>query len=550
MGEHKVSFGKTARLLMPDRTDIAVIILFGAVAGGLSLVVPVAVQSFVNNIAFTALTQPLVLLTSVVAAVLTISGFAKVSQSVAVEMLQRRIFVRLVARLGVGLPRVTPEAYSTWRASALSARFFEILTIQKVISTLLLDGVSTVLQTLLGMVLLAFYHPALLAFDIVLVAILAIIIVGLARGGVDTALAESKKKYAIHSQIDDLTRNPGLFRSPQTAEYARARLSEASELWVKARAGHFRVILRQHIGVVVLQAVASAALLAVGGTMVLKQQLSLGQLVAAEIVVTAVLAGASRFAKYLESYYDLVASSTKLGDVLALSVEPDRGGGTTPPVRPSGLDARNVRFSYPGAAKPIVRDFALSIAAGEHVAVLGDAGSGKSAIASILALQAQPEAGHVTIDGIDGREWQALRDRVVLLSRCELIGGTIIDNMRLGRSLPIEDVYAILRDVELLDAVAALPEGAHTQLGASDVPLSESECVRLCLARAIAQAPRLFIIDGLFDTLDPTEAKRLLAKLTAPSVSWTFVLMTRSRELAERVGTVVELDSAQEARSA
>lgn len=549
MGEKKPSFGEVARSLALERGDIAIIVVFGAVAGGLMLVVPVAVQSFVNTIAFTQLAQPLVLLTAVVAGVLCISGFARLCQSIAVELLQRRLFERLVARLAVGLPRTTPATYHAWRGSELSARFFEIVTIQKTSSTLLLDGVATVLQTLLAMVLLAFYHPALLAFDIVLVIILALIVFGLAKGGIKTAKAESVAKYDVHQQIDDMTRNPHAFRTPLHARYAADRLDAATQNWLTARAGHFRVVLRQHIGVVVLQALASAALLAIGGTMVLRQQLSLGQLVAAEIVVAAVLAGASRLPKYLESLYDLVASAAKLAEIFALPVEPTRGGEAAIPAAPARLVVSDAGFTYPGARDPVFRDLKLSVEPGQHVAILGDTGSGKSAIASIMALQAQPQTGHVAIDGIDGREWEILRDRIALVSRCELITGDVLDNIRFGRDLPVDSAYAALQDVGLTDTINALADGAHTSLDANDVPLSTGEQVQLCIARALAQSPRLLIIDGVLDQLDESVAKALLGTLMRPQAPWTLVLTTKSQNLASAVSNVVTMSALSEGRS-
>lgn len=550
MGEKKPSFGDVARSLSLQRGDIAIIVVFGAVAGGLTLVVPVAVQSFVNTIAFTQLAQPLVLLTAVVAGVLCISGFARLCQSVAVEHLQRRLFDRLVARLAVGLPRALPATYQNWRGSQLSARFFEIVTIQKVVSTLLLDGVATVLQTLLAMILLAFYHPALLAFDIVLVIILALIIFGLAKGGIKTAKAESVAKYEVHQNIDDLTRNPLAFRTPQRAGYAATRLDESTQAWLVARAQHFRVVLRQHIGVVVLQAAASAALLAVGGTMVLKQQLSLGQLVAAEIVVAAVLAGASRLPKYLESLYDLFASSGKLAEVFAIPVEAQRGGEATAPTAPVRLEVKDATFTYPGAHEPVFENVALQIAPGAHVAIIGETGSGKSAIASVLALQARPQTGHVAIDGIDGREWHLLRDRIALVSRAEIIAGSVLDNLSVGRELPVDSAYAALQDAGLTDAVNALADGAHTSLDASDVPLSAGEQVQLCIARALAQAPRLLIIDGLLDQVDDGVAKSLLHTLTRPQAPWTLVVTTKSRAVASAFSHVIEMSALGNVRSA
>jgi ABC-type bacteriocin/lantibiotic exporter with double-glycine peptidase domain len=107
-------------------------------------------------------------------------GFAAILSAVQtwiVEVLQRRVFVRMVGELAVRLPRVAIGAYDRSYGPELVNRFFDIVTIQKVGSTLLLDGLSILLSVLVGLVVLAFYHPLLLAFDIVLLAAIALIVI-------------------------------------------------------------------------------------------------------------------------------------------------------------------------------------------------------------------------------------------------------------------------------------------------------------------------------------------------------------------------------------
>ena len=105
-------------------------------------------------------------------------------------------------------------------------RFFEIVTVQKVSATLLLDGMAIVLQTVVGMLVLAFYHPFLLGFDLVLLLLIAFVIFGLGRGAVQTAIKESRAKYAVGAWLQELARHPTAFKLHAGSQFALDRADQ------------------------------------------------------------------------------------------------------------------------------------------------------------------------------------------------------------------------------------------------------------------------------------------------------------------------------------
>ena len=123
------------------------------------LAAPIAVEALVNTVAFGRYLQPIVGLAILL---LIFLGFAAVIRALltyVVEVIQRRLFIRVVEDLAYRLPRVQQTSFDNLYGPELLNRFFEVVTVQKVVASLLLDGIAIVLQTVIGMLVLAFYHP-------------------------------------------------------------------------------------------------------------------------------------------------------------------------------------------------------------------------------------------------------------------------------------------------------------------------------------------------------------------------------------------------------
>ncbi|MBL8955805.1 MAG: hypothetical protein JNK82_33840 [Myxococcaceae bacterium] len=149
-------------------------------------------------------------------------------------------------------------------------RFFEHVNLQKAASALLVDGVAVTLQAGTGLLLMAFYHPYLLAFGLALSLAVAALLVLPWRRGLATAYDESSAKYAIGEWLEELSRVPQAFQGRAAAHWASEQAELRVRTWLKARSAHFRVSFGQMAGALVLHAVASTLLLAVGGAVVMR----------------------------------------------------------------------------------------------------------------------------------------------------------------------------------------------------------------------------------------------------------------------------------------
>ena len=310
-----------------ERRDLVVVAVYAAIIGLLSLATPIAVQAVVNSVAFGANLQPLVVLVMLLFGGLSFAALLQMLEAYVVEVLQRRYFVRVADDFGRRIASAPAGVHDNRFGPELVNRFFDIVTIQKSLSSLALDGLSLTLQTGAGMILLGFYHPLLLAFDVVLVFLLVGVLL-LGRGALPTALDESSAKYKVASWLEDVARVPRLFVGTSAREHAWNRADVLARDYIAARKRHFRVLLRQLAGGMFLQVVAVVALLGVGGYLVLSRQLTLGQLVAAELVVTAMGSGFSKLGKNLEKLYDLGVGVAKISAVLDQPCE--RIGGERP----------------------------------------------------------------------------------------------------------------------------------------------------------------------------------------------------------------------------
>lgn len=514
-------------LVSMDRTAIWIVVAAAVGLGILTLATPVAVQSLVNFVAFGGLMQPLIVVGLLLLFFLAFAGAIRVFKLYVVEILQRRVFVRVVSMLASRLPRVRLDAFDRRDGPELVNRFFDVLTVQKAGSSLLINGLDAALQAGIGLLVLGFYHPFLLVFDIVLILAILFIFFGLGRGGVRTANVESVSKYEVADALEELARAPMTYRMFGAPEHARARLAELTVNWVNARRKHYRVVLRQNIGAVTLHAIAATGLLTLGGTLVIQGQLTLGQMVAAELIVTAALVSFVKFGKEIEAFYDLMASVGKLGVLLDLPLEDDKGETHAPEPRGASVELRNVTYRQPGP----IRDLDLRIEANERVAIRGIRGTGKSMIAELMAGLRDPDRGVVLFDGIDIRDIAnvSMRAQLDIFTELEIVSGTVLENIRLGRSdISAADIRDALTKLGILDEVLALPDGMQTELARSGAPLSRTTAQLLVLSRCIAGRPRTIVLDRALDLLDSESLPRALEALGDRDAPWTLVVFTSS----------------------
>ncbi|MET7966507.1 ABC transporter ATP-binding protein [Micromonospora sp. NPDC005305] len=219
------------------------------------------------------------------------------------------------------------------------------------------------------------------------------------------------------------------------------------------------------------------------------------------------------------------------------------------PERPVALDPARVRghlrfsdvtFSYPGSDTAAVAGVSLDVPAGTSLALVGETGSGKSTLAALISRLHDPDAGRLTIDGIDLRDLR-LADLAavvgVVSQETYLLHATVRDNLRYARPDATDaDIEAAARAAQIHDLIAALPDGYDTVVGSRGHRFSGGEKQRLAIARTLLRDPRILVLDEATSALD-TETER--------AVQRAFDELARGRTvitIAHRLSTVRDAD--------
>jgi len=538
-GARKGPWRRLTEALRFERADIATICLFAVAVGILSIVTPAAIEALVNTVAFGVQLWPVIVLAGVMFGFLALAATLRAMQLYVAECLQRRLFVRTADAFADHFARAEIEAFDGRNPTDIVNRFFEVSSVQKAMATLLVEGTGVVMITIVGLAVLAFYHPYLLTFAAVMAALVVFLLFVLGIGGVKTSIAESYAKFDVAAWLEELAKCPHTFRFGRGGALAYERADALADAYVAARRRHFRVVWRQTIFALLLEAVAMTVLLGLGGWLVINRQLTLGQLVAGELIVALVLSAISKSGKYIETFYDLQASLDKLGVLDQLPIE--REGGETLPLseQPMSVLAEVIHASPTGGAARK----RLEVKPGERVAVFGPSGGGKTTLLETLALLRVPKDGLLEFDGIDARSLDraATRLQLAYVGQSETFADTVAENIRVGRAdLTSADVRRALEMVGLADEVARLPQGVATPLASDGRPLSANAISRLSIARALAGKPRLLLINGLLDSLDMHDCPALLESLFDRAAPWTLVVVTARDDIKNRCDKAVE----------
>lgn len=529
--QHLTPLRRFIGLLRLELADIWTVFLFALVAGVLTLATPLAVESLVNVVSWGTYVQPLIVLGLLLMTCLGIAGVLRVLQKLVVELIQRRQFVRIVSDLAHRFPRANQASIESEYPRELANRVFDIMTIQKATSVLLLDGVSIVLTTTLGMVLLSFYHPFLLGFNIVLLFAMISITWLLGRGGVRTAIDESITKYRVAHWLQDVLASPSAFKSGGGQALAIQRANQLTADYINARKRQFNVVIRQSAFAISLQVFASTAVLGLGGWLVIDGQLTLGQLVASELVVTVVVGAFAKAGKSLEKFYDLMAGVDKVGHLIDIPADPGQALGQLPS-GPAEVRWRDLVFKRAASVSQVG---SAMIPAGAKVAIIGDDVDGRSDLAKTLAGLRKPTAGVAQIGEFDSTQ-AAVEDSGSLVGYAgdkTIFHGTLRENVDMGRiGIGASRIREVLSQVGLSDTVLQLPDGLQTPLQTGGYPLTPSQVTQLVIARAIVCKPKLVVIDCLLDELAADVRDTIWKTLTAADAPWTLVVVTNHDTIA------------------
>ncbi|WP_294089061.1 ABC transporter ATP-binding protein [Sphingomonas sp.] len=491
-------------ILWPDKQFFYLAIVYGIAISLLSLATPISVQLLINSIAYTAMPVPLFTLALLLFGLLMATNVLSAFRTHIMEIFRRKFFARLVAEITMRAVHARDPFFSDARRADLFNRYFDVMNVQKSIPSLLVGLFTIVLQSAVGFVVTSIYHPFFLVFNLVFIALVWIIWRVWSRPAMTEIVALSHAKYDTAHWLESVGASNGFYKSGRHIDYAIHKSDELTATYIAADRRYFGNHFTQHIFYLTLYAAASAGLLALGGWLVIQGQLSIGQLVAAELILSSIFYGASQLGPYLESFYELVAACEELHLFMEVPQE-SRTGKTAPHSDGAELCLADVK------AGDIAFDF--TIPQGKRLVAAAEPDVQRT-FALLLKRHRRADAGFVTLGGADisALDIYQLRSDVIVLDKPTTVESSIFDYLDLatGDATPAEMMEAI-KLVGLDRQIGRLPDGIQTVLSTTGWPLALPDVMRLKFAAATLARPRILVLSPLFDMIARPDLERMLA---------------------------------------
>ena len=529
-----------------ERRILALTFSYSIAIGLFSLIVPLTVQELVNTFAFAIQPITVATLAGVMVIGLLFVGAFRALQFYAVEVLERRVFARVALGMAQQLPHLQLLGFQPRYANY----FMETVFIQRALSVLLVDLINVIVGGAVGMTILVFYHPYFLLYNALILSGFTVVVFLMSHGGLKATIDMSHAKYETLHWLQEISRNLLHFKATDSQALLLHKTDELVQAYVETRQTRFRVLIRQFLGSVGWQAVAHSGLLAMAGWLLSIGQLTLGQLVAAEVVVGGLLLSFDAVVKRMGHIYYFFTGLNELDSLFSLPK--DQASATLfvplpdPTMHGIRVTCKDLAVMHPGMP-PTFEHFNLEVTPGEKVGVYASTTAAKTALARILAGLEVSTSGVIRYNGVDLRhlDLDAInRCRGFMLdSQLTLFEGTIEDNIVLGRSyIPYSDVQWALRFTELEEDVDALPQGLKTHLQASGSILAPTHITRILLARAILARPQILVFDGIIHNIPPTMREAILWRLCSKDEPWSVIFVSNDPNLTPHVDRRIILD--------
>ncbi len=498
-------------VLQDEKSFLLTILVYAIFIGLLSLAVPISVQLLINSVAFTALLQPILILGFILFLVVTFSSVLNALQFYITEIFQRRFFARFSSEIVLKLINVNHQDFEKSNQTEFINRFFDVFNVQKIVPKIFTKTFANILQSLIGLILVAFYHWILLLFALLVLFATFFIWQLFAKKCFIAKFATSKKKYDMASWFEDIARNHLLFKSNHAKEYAINKTENITKQYLQERKKYFYYLFFQVILTLILYTFATSALLIVGGYLVLNAQLSLGQLVASELIISAVLYNISQLGGDLESIYELASACEKLSQIHHLPKE--TLGNKCLENKPINIQFNNVIDNY------FQRKFLFNVnfEAGKKYLISSDNLSIQKLLIELIAGLRKPLYGSLEFNqqNISDLNFDKLRNQIAIIDNRSFIDGTIyeyltfnqlnIDNKKVNEVLDITQLKNVLHRFDSDLSLPILPSGW---------PLSESEKILLRVAKILIDEPKVIIITEVLDMLSLKMRNNILQFLT------------------------------------
>ncbi|REG92731.1 peptidase domain-containing ABC transporter [Algoriphagus antarcticus] len=533
--------------LLKEEKDQVYSIYFYAILNGLvALSLPLGIQAILNFVLGGRITTSWVILVLIVAAGIAFGGFLQVSQLQITEKLQQRIFAKSGLSMAYRLPKIKSELFHGKYAPEIVNRFFDTINLQKGVSKILVDYSTALIQVVFGLILLSFYHATFILFGIVLVLILIVIFYFTSAKGMSTAMKESTYKYETAYWLEEIGRTLNTFKLiGGDSKLPILRVDKLLKRYVEFRIDHFSVLIFQYKVLIGFKVLIVTSLLIAGSLLLINEQISIGQFVAAEVIIIMVVNAVEKLIISLETVYDTLVASEKLGQVMDMELEGHNEAEKDITTQSTGikLAMENVIFQPRDVSKPILKGVTLTVEPGSKVVITGKSGSGKSAILALLSGLYESYQGKVKVNDLSLEMINLDKYRSVVgdcLELQQIFHGTIAENILVGRDIDPNQMEFLIELVGLKEFIYQLPDDLETMLLPEGRGLSRKLAQAIILARGFVGDPQALILENGLQHIDKEVKLRVMAYLFGGN--WTLLMVTQDEQVIKQASQVIVMD--------
>ncbi|MEP7151503.1 MAG: ABC transporter ATP-binding protein [Nitrospira sp.] len=519
---------------------LVIVASYAVVIGLFALIVPLTVQELVNTFAFAIQPIMIVTLVATMLGALLFMGAFRVLQARAVEILVQRLYTRLAVAFTEALPRFRENVFLPQHTNT----FIEAELLPRALVAMLVDIVNVSVSGMIGMTILVMYHPYFLGYNTLLITSFAFLLTFFGRGGLRITQRVSQLHYKTFHWLQDIGINRLHFKSTDSLPLLLKKTDALVQAYVMARKTRSDILTgAQYKSAVIFQAFAHSGMIGLGGWLLSVGDITLGQFVAAEVIVGTLLLNLDTVARRMYAAIYVITSLDELSQLFALPKEdvssPLAASLPDPSLHGVRLTCKDVMYDAPDGAR-IFEHFNLEVMPGEKISILSETSMSKTALTLILAGLYHPTSGVIRYNDVDLRDVSlhyVNRCRGLMLdSHPTLFDGTLEENITLQRpSIRFDDLSWALRFVELEEEVDALPQGLEAPVHGNGANFTRSQILRVLLARMIVTRPQLLVFHGSLHNIEPGLRLTLLRRLCSKEEAWSVVFVSNDPEIAQLV---------------
>lgn len=535
------------RIIRAERQEVRSIFLFAIFQGLVNLSLPLGIQSIINFLQAGELSTSWYILVLFVLAGIFFAGLLQIKQLAVTETIEQRLFANVSFQYAERLPRLSIEGIRGRYMPEVLNRFFEVATIQKGFSKLLLDFSAAVIQVFFGILLLSLYNSAFAIMGVLLVLMLYIIFKYTGPAGLRTSMEESNNKFRVAHWLQEVGRTLNSFKLAGNTPLPLKKTDELTSEYLESRNKHFRILVTQYKALIVFKVLLAATLIILGSMLVIKKEINIGQFVAAEIIVLLLISSVEKIILNMGTVYDVLTSLQKLEHVTELATE--RSNGDEPPADTTNtglsVSIRNLTYKFEGAHEPIINDVSVDIASGEIVCIKGSNASGKTTLLKLLAGFYEKFNGTIVYNQMPINNLKLTSLRALVgenFTEQEIFKGTVAENITCGRTdITQEELLLVANRAGVSSFIESMPKGYNTMLEPEGQRLPGSVKRKILLARSFAGKPRLLLIEDTLTAQSAQERKQFFDLLLNYCSGVTTVIVTNDEDVAMRCNKVFVL---------